>query len=112
MADGCLFCSMIDGSIPVDFVYSDESAIAIADINPQAPTHLLLIPRSHVVSIGEIGADPQASAGWLAAIRAVVAQEALTDYRTVCNTGAESGQSVFHLHAHVLAGRPFSWPPG
>lgn len=112
MADGCLFCGMIDGSIPVDFVYSDESAVAIADINPRAPTHLLVIPRTHVANIGEIGADPAAAVGWLAAISAVVAQEELTDYRTVCNTGAETGQSVFHLHAHVLAGRPFSWPPG
>lgn len=112
MADDCLFCSMVEGTVPVDFVYSDESAVAIADLNPQAPTHLLVIPRAHVATIAEIGADREAAAGWLAAIRAVVAQEGLTDYRTVCNTGAGAGQSVFHLHAHLLAGRPFSWPPG
>lgn len=107
----CLFCAMLDGSVPVDFVYQDEHAAAIADINPQAPTHLLVIPRGHVRDIGELVADG-AAAGWVAAIGAVARQRRLDEYRTVCNTGASAGQSVFHLHAHVLAGRPFGWPPG
>jgi histidine triad (HIT) family protein len=111
MAEDCLFCSMIAGSIPVEFVYSDEHVVAIADINPQAPTHLLVIPRHHVSDIGALDDDATAAA-WSRAIGAVAREAGLEQYRVVCNTGPDAGQSVFHLHAHVLGGRSFAWPPG
>jgi histidine triad (HIT) family protein len=107
-----VFCRIVAGEIPASVVYSDESAIAIADLNPQAPTHLLVIPRVHYADIGEIGADPAAVVGWVGAIGEAARANGLAEYRTVCNTGASAGQSVFHLHAHLLAGRPFRWPPG
>ena len=90
----------------------DDDTLVFADINPQAPTHVLVIPKKHVRDIGELGADPAAAAAVIAAIRAFAAENGLTDYRTVFNTGAGVGQSVFHAHAHVLAGRPMRWPPG
>jgi histidine triad (HIT) family protein len=112
VADDCLFCRIVAGETPADIVYSDESAIAVVDTNPQAPTHLLVIPREHFDDIGEIGVDAGTAAGWVAAIGAAARGQGLAEYRTVCNTGASTGQSVFHLHAHVLGGRLFRWPPG
>ena len=112
MAGDCVFCRIVAGEIPADVVYSDESAVAISDVNPQAPTHILVIPREHYADIGEIGVDTAAAAGWVTAIGEAARGQGLTEYRTVCNTGASTGQSVFHLHAHVLAGRSFHWPPG
>lgn len=111
MAD-CLFCSIVAGEIPSTKVYEDAHTYAFADTNPQAPTHVLVVTRKHLTDIADAGADPEAAAGLLAGIRAVAAQAGLTDFRTVFNTGAEVGQSVFHVHAHVLAGRPMGWPPG
>jgi histidine triad (HIT) family protein len=112
MSEDCVFCQIVAGDIPSSTVYEDGYSYAFADTNPQAPTHILVVPRKHIVDIGELGADADAAAGLLAGIRAVAAQEGLTDYRTVFNTGAAVGQSVFHVHAHVLAGRPMGWPPG
>ncbi len=111
MAD-CLFCGIVSGDVPSSTLYEDEHTVAFADTNPQAPTHVLVIPRKHVRDIAALGADPAAAAGLLAGIRAVAEQENLSDFRTVFNTGAQVGQSVFHVHAHVLAGRPMGWPPG
>lgn len=111
MAD-CLFCGIVAGDVPATRVYADEHCVAFEDRNPQAPTHVLVVTRRHFTDIGDLGRDAEAGAGLLAGIRALVAQLALTDFRTVFNTGAEVGQSVFHVHAHVLAGRPMSWPPG
>jgi histidine triad (HIT) family protein len=111
MAD-CLFCAIVAGDIPSTEVYSDEHAYAFADINPQAPTHVLIVPREHYTDIADLGRDPVASAGLLAGIRGLAEQEGLHDFRTIFNTGAEVGQSVFHVHAHVLAGRAMTWPPG
>jgi histidine triad (HIT) family protein len=112
MAEDCLFCGIVAGAVPATKIYEDEHAVAFADTNPQAPTHLLVIPRAHVRDLVELGADAAAAAGLVAGIRGVAAQEKLTDFRTVFNTGAGVGQSVFHVHAHLLAGRPMGWPPG
>jgi histidine triad (HIT) family protein len=112
MADDCLFCKIVAGEIPSTEVYSDEHAYAFADLNPQAPTHVLVVPRRHFTDVADLGRDAEAAAGLLAGIRGFAAQEGLTDFRTVFNTGAGVGQSVFHVHAHVLAGRPMGWPPG
>lgn len=112
MAADCIFCSIVAGDIPADLVYTDAGAVAFRDVNPQAPVHLLVVPRTHVVDVGAAGADPEVAAALLAGVAGVAAAEGLTDYRTVFNTGAGVGQSVFHVHAHVLAGRPMAWPPG
>jgi histidine triad (HIT) family protein len=80
--------------------------------NPRAPVHLLVIPKKHVRDLAEVGAEPDVAAGLTHAIRATAEQEGVTDFRTVFNTGAGAGQVVFHVHAHLLAGRPFTWPPG
>lgn len=112
MNEDCLFCKIVAGQIPTTRLYEDESTIAFADINPQAPTHALVIPRQHFADLADIGHDPAAAAGLLAGIRGFVQQQGLADFRTVFNTGAGVGQTVFHVHAHVLAGRPMGWPPG
>jgi histidine triad (HIT) family protein len=111
----CLFCRMIAKEIPADVVHQDDRSIVIRDINPQAPTHLLVIPLEHIESLDEASQKDEALLGHLLRVGARVANaEGLgeTGYRTVINTGAGAGQSVFHLHVHVLGGRPMSWPPG
>jgi histidine triad (HIT) family protein len=108
----CLFCKIVAGEIPSTKVYEDGHAFAFADRNPQAPVHVLVVPRRHFTDIADLGRDADASAGLLAGIRALAAQEGLDSFRTVFNTGAEAQQTVFHVHAHVLAGRALSWPPG
>jgi histidine triad (HIT) family protein len=113
MADAdCLFCKIVAGQIPATKVYEDDHTVAFNDVNPQAPTHVLVVPREHFTDVADIGRDPEQSAGFLAGIRGFTESAGLTAFRTVMNTGAEVGQSVFHLHAHVLAGRPMGWPPG
>lgn len=112
MAENCLFCSIIAGDVPATKVWEDDSAVAFADINPQAPFHVLVIPKTHVANIAEAAADHGAGTAVLHGIQAVTAQEGITDFRTVFNTGAGAQQTVFHVHAHVLAGRTFQWPPG
>ena len=111
----CLFCSMITNEIPTDTVYRDDRAMVIRDINPQAPTHLLVIPVEHLDSLEEAGKKDEQLLGHLLRVAARVANDeglAESGYRTVINTGAGAGQSVFHLHVHVLGGRPMNWPPG
>ncbi|CAN5410456.1 histidine triad nucleotide-binding protein [soil metagenome] len=110
----CLFCSIITGDIPATIVAECEHTIAFRDINPQAPTHILVIPRVHHPDIASLAAaEPVAAAALLTDARAIADAEGFGDaYRLVFNTGAEAGQSVFHAHGHVLAGREFSWPPG
>jgi histidine triad (HIT) family protein len=112
MADDCIFCKVVAGEIPATRVYEDDATIAFVDLNPQAPTHLLVIPKQHLADLPALSHDAEVSAALLAGIRAVAEQEGLAAFRTVMNTGAEVGQSVFHVHAHVLAGRPMGWPPG
>jgi len=111
----CLFCKIIAGEIQAELVHEDERCIVIRDINPQAPTHLLVIPRDHIESLDEASQKDEAMLGHLLRAAARVANdEGLADggYRSVINTGAGAGQSVFHLHVHVLGGRPMHWPPG
>jgi histidine triad (HIT) family protein len=108
----CLFCQIVAGTVPATTVYEDDGAVAFVDVNPQAPTHILVVPRVHLVDIVELAGDPAASAALLGGIRAVAERLGLSDFRTVFNTGAGVGQSVFHVHAHLLAGRPMGWPPG
>lgn len=109
----CLFCKIIAGEIPTTKIYEDETSIAFRDINPQAPTHVLVIPRKHIESLSEMTAEDEMLVGHIARVCGEVAkQENLTGYRTIINTGAEAGQSVFHIHAHVLGGRALAWPPG
>ncbi|HEY0118333.1 MAG TPA: HIT domain-containing protein [Cellulomonas sp.] len=112
MADDCLFCAMVAGTVPHTTVWEGEAALAFADINPQAPVHVLVVPKVHLPDVVALGADPEAGAALLDGIAAVARQERLTDFRTVFNTGAGVGQSVFHVHAHLLAGRSMGWPPG
>jgi histidine triad (HIT) family protein len=112
MAEDCLFCGIVAGRVPAKIVREDGDTIAFEDINPQAPLHVLVIPRKHIRDIGELSGDPEVAGALLRSIRAVVEERGLSDFRTVFNTGAEAGQSVFHVHAHVLSGRPMGWPPG
>src|SRR4051795_7855721 len=111
MAD-CIFCKIVAGEIPSTRVYEDAHAFAFADTNPQASTHVLVVPKKHYADLPDLARDPEAAAGLVAGIRGFAEQEGLTDFRTVLNTGAGAGQTVFHVHAHVLAGRRFGWPPG
>lgn len=108
-----LFGKIIRREIPADIVYEDERALAFRDINPVAPTHVLVIPKPEIVNIGSMTADESPLVGHLLHVCQLVAdQEGLTDFRVVTNSGAGAGQSVFHLHFHVLGGRGMSWPPG
>jgi histidine triad (HIT) family protein len=114
MSDDCLFCKIVAGEIPSTEVAATESVYAFRDINPAAPTHVLVIPKAHIASAADVGSE---HADLLAEIfqvgRQVAAQEGIGDaYRLVSNVGAGAGQSVFHLHFHVLGGRELSWPPG
>lgn len=113
MAD-CLFCSIVAGDIPADIVLSNEHVVAFRDISPQAPVHVLVIPREHHENVGELATNaPQTTAQLLQAAKEVAAAEGIGDaYRLVFNTGADAGQSVFHVHGHVLGGRDLNWPPG
>ena len=110
MPADCLFCQIVAGEIPATRLREDDQTLIFADIAPKAPVHVLVVPKKHLRDIGELGGDPQAGAAVLAAIRAYAAENGLTDYRTIFNTGAGVGQSVFHVHAHVLAGRAMGWP--
>lgn len=111
----CLFCRMVAGQIPVTKAFEDDDLIAIQDINPQAPLHLLLIPKTHIATLNDLAPTHDALVGRLMRRAAWLADErgyADRGFRTVFNTNAEAGQSVFHIHLHLLAGRPLSWPPG
>jgi len=112
MAD-TIFGRIARGEVPAELVYEDERALAFRDVNPQAPTHLLVIPRKPLARLCEASEEDADLLGHLCLVAARVAREAgLGDYRLVVNDGAGAGQSVFHLHLHVLGGRPFRWPPG
>jgi len=110
----CIFCKILKREMPARIVYEDESCIAFRDINPQAPVHLLVIPRKHFASALEADEADESVMGHLHRVAAQLArQNQITEgYRLVVNTGAGAGQSVFHLHLHVLGGRSFRWPPG
>jgi histidine triad (HIT) family protein len=109
----CLFCSIVAGDTPADITADSQGAVAFRDLNPRAPTHVLVVPRDHHPNVGELAAaDPEALADVVRLAAQVAEDEELSAHRLVFNTGAEAGQSVFHCHAHVLGGRPMSWPPG
>jgi histidine triad (HIT) family protein len=110
----CLFCRIVEGEVPADIVLRTDRIVAFRDLNPQAPVHVLVIPTSHHANAAEIAAADPALAGHLLTAAAQVAEaEGLSSgYRIVLNTGADAGQTVFHVHAHVLGGRDLLWPPG
>ena len=109
-AQDCLFCRIARGEVPAATVRETDRVIAFEDINPQAPTHVLVIPREHHVTVADLAAaDPETLAEL---VREAAAAAGGRDFRLVFNSGAEAGQSVFHVHGHVLAGRSLSWPPG
>ena len=113
MTDSCLFCRIVRREIPASIVWEDEHSLAFRDIDPKAPTHVLVIPRVHVASLND--ADDAALLGGVMRFAAEVARKegvAESGWRTVVNTGADAQQSVFNLHVHVLGGRQFLWPPG
>ena len=116
MADAdCIFCKVLTGDIPADVVREDEHTVAFRDLEPQAPTHVLVIPRRHVPDVGTLALEaPEEVAPLFAAVRAVAEQEGVAErgYRSVFNTGAGAHQTVFHAHVHVLGGRAMAWPPG
>lgn len=108
-----IFQKIIDREIPADIVYEDERALAFRDIHPQAPVHVLVIPKKRIAKIAEMTREDRELVGHLLFVaREVAAKEKLEDYRLVVNNGPGSGQAVYHLHVHLLGGRPFGWPPG
>lgn len=109
---GCLFCRIVAGEIPAEVVYRDDRVLAFLDIAPKAPVHVLVIPRGHYDDITELGGDRAAAADLLAGVRAVARQLELPYFTTVFNTGAESGQTVQHVHAHILSGNGAVWAHG
>jgi histidine triad (HIT) family protein len=111
----CLFCRIVAGEIPAKAVYSDDRVFAFRDLNPQAPLHVLLVPRKHIPTLNDLGEDDVGMVGELVRRAAALAREHgydQTGYRTVLNCNVDAGQSVFHIHLHLLAGRQFTWPPG
>lgn len=111
----CLFCKIRDGLIPAKVVHRDERTLAFEDINPQAPMHVLVIPHKHIPTINDIDVDDRELVGELFQTASKLARErgyAESGYRTVMNCQRDAGQTVFHIHLHVLAGRPLTWPPG
>lgn len=109
----CLFCKIVKGEIPAKILYKDEKCVAFNDIDPQAPTHFLVIPKVHIGSCGEINGTNSLVVGrCFEAVSKVAKELGLTDFRVVSNCGTQAGQSVLHLHFHVLGGRDMTWPPG
>ncbi len=109
----CLFCKIAAGEIPSKKVYEDDLCYAFFDIDPQAPTHFLVIPKQHIASVSEVTTENQSMVGHIFAVIAKLSKELdMESYRVVSNIGEQAGQSVFHLHFHVLSGRDMTWPPG
>ena len=111
----CLFCKISSGEIPADIVFENESTVAFRDISPQAPTHVLIIPRKHIATINDLDSEDANLIGQLFLAAAAVARNegiAESGYRVTMNCNADAGQTVFHLHLHLLGGRQMTWPPG
>ena len=111
----CLFCKMVAGEIQPDVVFEDDDVLAFRDVNPQAPVHVLVIPKSHIATTNELTPEHAGLVGKMVlAARQIAMDEGVADagYRMVMNCNADAGQSVYHIHLHVLAGRPMHWPPG
>jgi histidine triad (HIT) family protein len=115
MSADCLFCRIVSGQIPAKKVHDDALCIGFADINPQAPTHVLFVPKRHLATLNDVGAEERELLGHLQVEAARYAKrQGLSEsgFRTVMNCNRDAGQTVFHLHLHLLGGRPMSWPPG
>lgn len=111
--DSCLFCKIVGKKIPAVLVYEDECVVAFNDIAPQAPVHILIIPKKHISGVDAISELEEAIAGKLLVAASKIAQKiGLKDYRIVINNGVKAGQTVFHIHLHLLSGRDMKWPPG
>jgi len=111
----CLFCRIVAGQIPATIVYQNDDVVAFRDITPQAPAHVLVVPRRHVASLNDLGPDDDALVGQMVRAAAAIAKDqghADRGYRTVFNCNADAGQTVFHIHLHLLGGRKMAWPPG
>jgi histidine triad (HIT) family protein len=109
----CIFCRIVAGEIPSKKVFEDDRIFAFEDISPKAPTHVLVVPREHIGRLSEAAPAQEALLGALASRAAAIARErGVSDYRLVVNNGEGAGQTVFHLHFHLLGGRPMTWPPG
>ena len=111
----CLFCKIIAHEIPASIVYEDDRILAFNDINPQAPTHVLLVPKRHIATLNELSPDDDQMVGELVRRAAAIAKErgiSADGFRTLFNTNREAGQTVFHIHLHLLGGRTMHWPPG
>jgi histidine triad (HIT) family protein len=113
MSDACLFCRIVRREIPAAVIREDEHTLAFRDIDPKAPTHVLVIPKEHVGSLNDVN-DPALVGRLLLAAKEIAADQGIADsgYRTVMNAGADAGQTVFHVHLHLLGGRKLTWPPG
>jgi histidine triad (HIT) family protein len=115
MATDCLFCKIAEGTIPAQIVFQNDEIVAFRDIQPAAPTHILIIPRQHIVNMSEINDQNSALIGRLIQVAADLARAEQIEaggYRLVSNIGSDGGQSVWHLHFHLLGGRKLTWPPG
>jgi histidine triad (HIT) family protein len=113
VSEACLFCRIVAGEIPAEVVATTDAAVAFRDVNPQAPLHVLVVPRTHVPDVGALAdTEPDSVAGLVALARQVATEAGHESYRLVLNTGGDAGQTVFHAHLHVLAGRALTWPPG
>lgn len=113
--DDCLFCKIIERKIPSTIVYEDNRILAFNDITPQAPTHVLIVPKRHIRSLNDVGVEDEQIVGELVRRAAAIAKEkgfSESGYRTLFNTNRGAGQTVFHIHLHLLGGRSFGWPPG
>lgn len=111
----CLFCKIVNREIPASIVYEDDELLAFNDITPQAPTHVLIVPKQHVATLNDLQGDHDALVGAMVRRAAAIAQERGLDasgFRTVFNTNRDAGQTVFHIHLHLLGGRSMTWPPG
>jgi histidine triad (HIT) family protein len=111
----CLFCKIVARQIPASIVYEDQRVLAFTDINPQAPTHVLVIPKRHIASLNEMSVEDDQLIGEVVRRAAAIAKDrglSENGFRTVFNTNREAGQTVFHIHLHLLGGRPMHWPPG
>ena len=111
----CLFCRVVSGEIPARMIFEDDTLVAFHDINPQAPVHVLVVPRKHIATLNDLSPDDEPLVGAMHRRAAAIAHDlgiASRGYRTVFNCNREAGQTVFHIHLHLLGGRPMAWPPG
>lgn len=109
--ENCIFCKIANGEIPTEAVYEDEKVFAFNDLNPQAPVHILVVPKKHYASLNELE-DVELMGELISSVKKITKKLNIEEYRTVLNTGKSAGQEVFHLHFHILSGRNMKWPPG